>query len=131
MRILVVQESDWIAKGPHQSHHLFERLAQKGHEIHVIDYPIDWRKAPIKKPLVMIKQVFTSVHKVVGNGVTVIRPGIVQLPFFSYASLIVTGWKSLGRLMNSSRTLSSASASSMHDWPRPRPATITYHSCTT
>jgi glycosyltransferase involved in cell wall biosynthesis len=90
MRILVVQESDWIAKGPHQSHHLFERLAQKGHEIHVIDYPIDWRKAPIKKPLVMIKQVFTSVHKVVGNGVTVIRPGIVQLPFFSYASLIVT-----------------------------------------
>lgn len=90
MRILVVQESDWIAKGPHQSHHLFERLAQKGHEIHVIDYPIDWRKAPIKKPLVMIKQVFTRVHKVVGDGVTVIRPGIVQLPIFSYASLLVT-----------------------------------------
>ncbi|KQM12083.1 hypothetical protein AOA80_04550 [Methanomassiliicoccales archaeon RumEn M1] len=90
MRILVVQESDWIAKGPHQSHHLFERLAQKGHEIHVIDYPIDWRKAPIKKPLVMIKQVFTSVHKVVDGGVNVVRPAIVQLPILNYMSLLVT-----------------------------------------
>jgi glycosyltransferase involved in cell wall biosynthesis len=90
MRILVVQESDWIAKGPHQSHHLFERLAQKGHEIRVIDYPIDWRKAPIKKPLVMIKQTFISVHKVVDGGVTVVRPAIVQLPILNYMSLLVT-----------------------------------------
>jgi glycosyltransferase involved in cell wall biosynthesis len=90
MRILVVQESDWITKGPHQSHHLFERLALRGHEVHVIDYPIDWRKAPIKKPLVLIKQTFVSVHKVVGDGVTVIRPAIVQLPIFSYVSLLVT-----------------------------------------
>lgn len=90
MRILVVQESDWIAKGPHQSHHLFERLAQKGHEIRVIDYPIDWRKAPTKKPLVMIKQTFFSVHKVVDGGVTVVRPAIVQLPILSYFSLLVT-----------------------------------------
>lgn len=90
MRILVVQESDWIAKGPHQSHHLFERLAQRGHEIRVIDYPIDWRKAPIKKPLVMIKQTFTSVHKVVDGGVTVVRPAIIQLPILNYISLLVT-----------------------------------------
>jgi glycosyltransferase involved in cell wall biosynthesis len=90
MRILVVQESDWIAKGPHQSHHLFERLAQKGHEIRVIDYPIDWRKAPIKKPLIMIKQTFFSVHKVVDGGVTVVRPAIVQLPILNYMSLLVT-----------------------------------------
>lgn len=90
MRILVVQESDWIAKGPHQSHHLFERLAQKGHEIRVIDYPIDWRKAPTKKPLVMIKQTFFSVHKVVDGGVTVVRPAIVQLPILNYMSLLVT-----------------------------------------
>jgi len=25
MKILVVQESDWIEKGPHQSHHLMEK----------------------------------------------------------------------------------------------------------
>jgi len=32
MRILVVQESDWTEVGPHQSHHLMERLSQHGHE---------------------------------------------------------------------------------------------------
>lgn len=44
MRILVVQESDWIERNPHQQHHLFDRLSARGHEVRVIDYPIDWRK---------------------------------------------------------------------------------------
>ena len=38
MKILVVQESDWIERGPHQNHHLMERLSIKGHEVRVIDY---------------------------------------------------------------------------------------------
>ena len=42
MRILVVQESDWLERNPHQQHHLMERMATRGHEIRVIDYPIDW-----------------------------------------------------------------------------------------
>ena len=36
MKILVVQESNWIAKGPHQSHHLMERMVSRGHEVRVI-----------------------------------------------------------------------------------------------
>ena len=44
MKILVVQESDWIKRNPHQQHHLMERLSMRGHEIRVIDYPIDWKK---------------------------------------------------------------------------------------
>ena len=43
MKILIVQESDWVEKGPHQSHHLMERLSKKGHEVRVIDYEILWR----------------------------------------------------------------------------------------
>ena len=42
MKILVVQESDWLERNPHQQHHLMERMALRGHEIRVIDYPIDW-----------------------------------------------------------------------------------------
>ncbi|NLI74376.1 MAG: glycosyltransferase family 4 protein [Euryarchaeota archaeon] len=89
MKILVVQESDYIERGPHQSHHLFERLTNRGHEVRVIDYPIDWRKGS-KDPLVMIRRTFFSVHKVVEDGVTVIRPAIIQLPILSYISLLVT-----------------------------------------
>ena len=42
MKILVVQESDWLERNPHQQHHLMERMALRGHQIRVIDYPIDW-----------------------------------------------------------------------------------------
>ena len=41
MKILLIQETDWIKRGPHQQHHLMERLALKGHEIVVIDYEIE------------------------------------------------------------------------------------------
>ena len=43
MRILVVQESDWIKRNPHQQHHLMELLGLRGHEIRVIDYEVDWK----------------------------------------------------------------------------------------
>lgn len=40
MNILIVQETDWLRRGPHQQHHLMERLSQRGHTITVLDYPI-------------------------------------------------------------------------------------------
>ncbi len=53
MRIAVVQETDWVRRGPHQQHHLFERLSQRGHEITVLDYPIlrpHWPREPFYVP---------------------------------------------------------------------------------
>ena len=44
MKILLVQESDWLKRNPHQQHHPMERLSLRGHEITVIDYNIDWKK---------------------------------------------------------------------------------------
>lgn len=41
MKILVVQESNWLTRNPHQQHHLMERLAERGHSVRVIDYDID------------------------------------------------------------------------------------------
>ena len=42
MKILIVQESDWIKRGPHQQHQLADRLFLRGHQIRVIDYEILW-----------------------------------------------------------------------------------------
>lgn len=90
MRILVVQESDWLKRGPHQSHHLMERLSLKGHEIRVIDFEIDWRKSDGKeKKLVSKRQVFRGIHKAVaGNTVTIIRPPIIKQLVLEYISLL-------------------------------------------
>ncbi len=53
MRLAVVQETDWLARGPHQQHHLFERLSQRGHDVTVLDYPIlrpHWPREPFFVP---------------------------------------------------------------------------------
>ena len=90
MRILVVQESDWLGRGPHQSHHLMERLSARGHEIRVIDYEIGWRKHQ-NKELISHREIFTNVHKAIDKGnVTVIRPSIIKLPVLEYLSLVYT-----------------------------------------
>ena len=86
MRILVVQESDWFDRGPHQSHHLMERLSVRGHEIRVIDYEIGWKKHQ-NKELISHREIFTNVHKAIDKGnVTVIRPSIIKLPVLEYLS---------------------------------------------
>ncbi len=94
MKILVVQESDWVEKGPHQSHHLFERLSAKGHEIRVIDFEISWRTH--EKELFSKRKVFKSQHKAIKDGnITVIRPSIVKLPLLEYISLIYSHRKEI------------------------------------
>lgn len=88
MRILVVQESDWTDVGPHQSHHLMERLSQRGHEIRVIDFEIRWR-AHKKYAFISRRKVTNNYHKAVeGGNVTVIRPPFIRAPILDYASLL-------------------------------------------
>ncbi|HYM39827.1 MAG TPA: glycosyltransferase [Thermoplasmata archaeon] len=90
MRILVVQESNWIERGPHQSHHLFERLKQRGHEIRVIDFDIGWRsRSP--RPLVSRRKRLRGRAKVIpGSDILVIRPPTLNLPVLDYVSLALT-----------------------------------------
>ena len=59
MKLLVLQETDWIKRGPHQQHHLLDMMALRGHEIHVIDYDYLWKDADI----------------------TLIRPGMIKIAF--------------------------------------------------
>lgn len=90
MRILVVQESDWIKRNPHQQHHLMELLGLRGHKIRVIDYEVEWKdnkKADekYKSP----RQVFEHYKKVYNtDNVTVIRPPLIKIPVLNYFSII-------------------------------------------
>lgn len=98
MKILVVQESDWIERGPHQNHHLMERLSKKGHEVRVIDYEILWKSG---EGLVSTRKVFENEWKAVdGGGVTVIRPPIIKLPVLNYVSLLYTHRKEIKRQLD-------------------------------
>jgi len=97
MRILVVQESDWIERGPHHSHHLMERLSKRGHEIRVIDHEILWKERE-KNGLISQRHVFVDVHKALNDGsVTVIRPPFIKMPVLDYVSLICTHYREIKR----------------------------------
>ncbi|MDI6867734.1 glycosyltransferase family 4 protein [Methanoculleus sp.] len=90
MRILVVQESDWTEVGPHQSHHLMERLSVRGHEIRVVDHEIRW-KAHKRDGFISRRQVIQNYHKAVeGGNVTVIRPPFIRAPILDYVSLAIS-----------------------------------------
>jgi len=88
VKILLVQDTDWLLRGPHQQHHLIERLSLKGHEVRVIDYELLWRTQG-KKELRSKRQVFDNVSRFYdGANVTLIRPGIIKLPWLDYVSSI-------------------------------------------
>lgn len=55
MHVAVIQETDWLKRGPHQQHHLFERLSLRGHQVTVLDYPIlreHWPSEPLFVPTI-------------------------------------------------------------------------------
>lgn len=94
MKILVVQESDWVKRNPHQQHHLMERLSVRGHEIRVIDYPVDWNSGELLKR----REVVKGYHKIHDEAkVQVISPTILQVPLFVYPCLVFSHRKEIKR----------------------------------
>jgi glycosyltransferase involved in cell wall biosynthesis len=97
VKILIVQESDWLKRGPHQQHQLADRLSLRGHQIRVIDHEILWREQA-KGGLYSKRQVFDNVSKInVEAKVTVIRPGIIKIPLLDYVSLLINHQKEINR----------------------------------
>ena len=96
MRILVTQESDWLTRGPHHQHQIFDRLSLRGHEIRVIDYDIDWNKSG--KGLWNGREVFVRVHRVKEDAqIYVVRPGMIRLPILNFISTLVTNYFEIKR----------------------------------
>jgi glycosyltransferase involved in cell wall biosynthesis len=90
VRILLLQESDWVEKGPQQLHHLVERLRDRGHEVRVVDFEIRWRQHP-EEGFLAPRRVFSDVHKSMEvKGVTVVRPAFLRLPIADFASAFFT-----------------------------------------
>jgi len=88
VKILLVQDTDWLLRGPHQQHHLAERLSLKGHQIRVIDYEFLWRTQG-KKELRSKRQELNNLSRFYdGAKITLVRPGIVKIPWLDYVSIL-------------------------------------------
>jgi len=94
MRILIVQESDWLKRNTAQQHHLAELMSLRGHKVRVIDYEV----LHDCKGLYTKRQVYHNVSKIYdGAKVTVIRPGIIKIPILDYLSLLWTHYREIKR----------------------------------
>jgi len=97
MKLLITQDTDWLKRNPAQQHHLAEMLSLRGYQIRVIDYEILWRTQG-RKELYSRRQVFDNVSKIhEGAKITVIRPGIMKIPWLDYISLIFSHRKEIVR----------------------------------
>jgi len=102
MKILLVQDTDWIKRNPIQHNHLMERMVLRGHEVRVIDYPILWKEDE-PKGLFSNRQVF-RVSRILKNAEhEVIRPGILKIPFLDYVSMLFTYRKEIDRQIKESK----------------------------
>jgi glycosyltransferase involved in cell wall biosynthesis len=97
MRLLFVQETDWLKRNPLQQHHLAEMLSLRKQEVRVIDYEILWKNQD-RKELYSRLEVFDDVSKIYPEAkVTVCRPGIIKIPWLDYVSLIFTHHREIAR----------------------------------
>jgi len=97
MKVLIVQNTDWLKRYPAQQHHLAEMLSLRGHEIRVIDYEILWRTDG-KRELYSRREVFNNVHKTHNDArVTVIHSGIIRIPWLDYTSLVFSHRREINR----------------------------------
>lgn len=92
MRILMVHDNGWANKGPHQHHHLMEKLSAKGHQIIVVEYDHLWR---MKNGSAGFSSISGSVRKGVQRfydnaNITCVSPPFVKIRFLDYLSLAVT-----------------------------------------
>jgi glycosyltransferase involved in cell wall biosynthesis len=99
MKILLVQDTDWIRRNPMQHNHIAERLVLKGHEVRVIDYEILWRTEG-KKALVSPRRVFTVSRILKNANHTVVRPSILRIPVLDYVSMLFTYTREIKRQLN-------------------------------
>ncbi len=95
MKILAIQETDWIKRGPHQQHHLLERMAERGHEVRVIDFEYLWQEEEDPDRIRTREELNPPSHVIDDADITLIRPGIVKVPLLDKASIFLTHKKEI------------------------------------
>ena len=103
MNILILQETDWLTRGPHTQHHIFENLSRNNSiKITVFDYDID--KIQRFKSRLIKKQIFKNIHRVFEDSkIVVIRTAHLQIPYFRRISSLITNFFGILKIFRRNR----------------------------
>jgi len=79
LKILVVQETDWIQNLPLQTHHIMEFLSKKGHTVRVVDYEARWQHGDIIQSAK--SKTIPNAHRTdPESSISLLRPGMLRVP---------------------------------------------------
>ena len=103
MNILVLQETDWLTRGPHIQHHIIERLSENiAFKITIIDYDID--KIYQSTSLLIKKQLYQGIGRTIKkSNITIIRTAHIQVPFLRRISSLITNFFQILKLFRKNR----------------------------
>lgn len=103
MNLLGLQETDWLTRGPHTQHHIFERLSTNDNfHITIFDYDID--KILRLNSLIIKKQIYSDIHRAVkDSNVTIIRTAHIQVPYVRRISSLITSFFGLLKFIKKNR----------------------------
>ena len=92
MNILVLQETDWLTRGPHTQHHVFETLSlNPSIKIQVLDYDMD--NIMRSKSIFIKKHVYMNIHRAVQDShVEIIRTSHLKVPYLRRFSSLVSNF---------------------------------------
>jgi glycosyltransferase involved in cell wall biosynthesis len=90
MRILVVQETDWVERNPILHHRMLESLALAGDEVLVLDYEIHWGRKGRRPILQARREISDSTKFHAGSGLRVVRPAMLRVPGLARPSWLLT-----------------------------------------
>ncbi|MHA1988642.1 MAG: glycosyltransferase, partial [Promethearchaeota archaeon] len=103
MNILVLQETDWLTRGPHTQHHIFEKLSENPSiSITVIDYDIE--KLQNFGTTCLKRQVFKNIHRVSrSSNIKVIRTAHLQIKFLRRITSLITNFFEILRIIRKNK----------------------------
>ncbi len=103
MKLLVLQETDWLTRGPHVQHHLFERLSRNPMlHILILDYDID--KLQHSTSIFVKRQEFLDIHRTIkDSNIKIIRTSNLLVPFIRRISALFTNFFEILRIVKHQR----------------------------
>ena len=103
MNILVLLETDWLTRGPHIQHHIFERLSKiPSIKITVIDYDIE--KKMRSKSLFIKRKEYSNINRTIKNSkVKIIRSAHLQVEYLRRITSLISNFFEILKIMKRNR----------------------------
>jgi len=103
LNILVLQETDWLTRGPHIQHHIFERLSKiPSIKITVIDYDIE-KKMRSNSLFIKRKEYRKTSRTIKNSKVIVIRSAHLQVTYLRRITSLISNFFEILKIIRRNR----------------------------